>query len=510
MMAPHTPITLPPEDGDLGGLRGGRVATGRGLAGRVAALCEDARPRLGDERLQQAVHQIEANLLEPLRVAVAGRVSSGKSTLVNALLGRRIAPTDVGECTRLVTRFRFGSPERVDVVGRDGSTRTVGLSADASLNDLAVDAAQVAHIDVYLADESLQDMTVIDTPGLASASDHPDQLLSAIDDRSRAALSHAEAVLFMVAPTTRRDDVAVLMAFRELFSGIRASAVNAVGVLSKVDKLGEDEDPWPVAQRLAAHQTEALSTVVSAVVPVIGLLAETSSSTEFTEEDALDLRRLAELPGETRIRMLLSVEGFRGAELPVPPDRRERLLRLLDLYGIGVALTAIDQGKSGAAALVPVLRDASGIEPLRNLIRTTFRRQGDAIKADWALAALTRLSYAADDDGLQALRSHLEEVRLAPELHRVEEMAALHDVAAGAITLPANLRNDLERVATETAAPNRLGLAATASREELRQGAVEAATRWRSFLNDPRCTRTQARVAATMCRSFELMLTGLL
>ena len=45
-----------------------------------------------------------------------GRLSSGKSTLVNALIGRRVARTDVAECTRLVTRFRYGTADRVEVV----------------------------------------------------------------------------------------------------------------------------------------------------------------------------------------------------------------------------------------------------------------------------------------------------------------------------------------------------------------------------------------------------------
>ena len=36
---------------------------------------------------------------EPLRVAIAGKVKAGKSTLLNALVGEQVAPTDAGECT---------------------------------------------------------------------------------------------------------------------------------------------------------------------------------------------------------------------------------------------------------------------------------------------------------------------------------------------------------------------------------------------------------------------------
>jgi tRNA U34 5-carboxymethylaminomethyl modifying GTPase MnmE/TrmE len=37
-----------------------------------------------------------ARLREPLRLAIAGMVKAGKSTLLNAIIGEEIAPTDAG------------------------------------------------------------------------------------------------------------------------------------------------------------------------------------------------------------------------------------------------------------------------------------------------------------------------------------------------------------------------------------------------------------------------------
>ena len=50
---------------------------------------------------------LEQRLHEPLRLAIAGMVKAGKSTLLNAMLGEQIAPTDAGECTRVVTWYRY-------------------------------------------------------------------------------------------------------------------------------------------------------------------------------------------------------------------------------------------------------------------------------------------------------------------------------------------------------------------------------------------------------------------
>ena len=89
------------------------------LATIVAEVCDRfAGDYPGVGGLGERVAQVRDALAAPLRVAVAGRVSSGKSTLVNALLGKRVAPTSAGECTKIVTWFRDG-PERMEIFLED-------------------------------------------------------------------------------------------------------------------------------------------------------------------------------------------------------------------------------------------------------------------------------------------------------------------------------------------------------------------------------------------------------
>jgi hypothetical protein len=60
------------------------------LNARVPGLCDEVTGQVGAHTGGQ-VRQLRRRLDEPLRGAVADRLKGGKSTLVNALIGRRVA-----------------------------------------------------------------------------------------------------------------------------------------------------------------------------------------------------------------------------------------------------------------------------------------------------------------------------------------------------------------------------------------------------------------------------------
>ena len=188
------------------------------LSAAVAQLCGQLDCRVGP-RTAAGLAQVARRLAEPLRVVVAGRLSSGKSTLVNALIGRRVARTDVAECTRLVTRFCYGTVDRVEVVLRTGQRAALPFDAAGMIPaQLGVDLAQVSHLQAYLTNAVLQDLTVVDTPGLgsldAASSARAQAVLApgALDDASATAVAEAEAVLYVVTQAVRSDDAQVLAA----------------------------------------------------------------------------------------------------------------------------------------------------------------------------------------------------------------------------------------------------------------------------------------------------------
>ncbi|UQU61551.1 dynamin family protein [Couchioplanes caeruleus] len=509
------------------------------LSARMATLCDEIVARVGPEAAGQVEH-VRERLAEPLRIAIAGRLKAGKSTLVNALIGRRVAPTAAGECTRVVTRFRYGTADRVDVVCRDGERRSLPLGDDGMLPQrLGVPAARVAYLDVTLTSEKLRGLTVVDTPGLASTdtglsaraaaelgdaghqeagrretgrgepAHQPDTTApfdAAIDADSASEVAAAEAVAYVFTQAVRADDVQALEAFRSASARLASSPINALGVFGKVDTLvGGAADPWPVAGPLAEQQAALLARTVSEVIPVVGLLAETGEAGRLTAADCAALRQLSATPVDQLRVLLASVDLFRTRPSAVEPARRERLLELLDLYGIGFCLAQLAADPSlGSGELVRRLVQASGFPRLQRTLEQTLRWRADAIKAGWALARLERIAgHTGDLRDRETLRAATERLLREPAYHRLRLLEVAQRVATGAVPLPVAWERELTRLATSDDARWILRLP-HAGPGELAAAAVEAAGRWRVYAVAG-AAPAQSRVAQVAHRGFHLL-----
>ncbi len=104
----------------------------------------------------------------PPRVAIAGRLKSGKSTLVNALTQHHIAATDSVECTMAVSMYLDGAPARAEVVGLDGRVDRVSLG-QGPLDHLPRPLDEVDYVRQFVPNASLQRLSLIDTPRYGDA-----------------------------------------------------------------------------------------------------------------------------------------------------------------------------------------------------------------------------------------------------------------------------------------------------------------------------------------------------
>ncbi len=466
---------------DVGGL--GAIdapATAADLAGGsladlpyvVTRLLRDAAG-LVDDTHRQRVFQLAARLNEPLAIAVVGRTNAGKSTLVNALIGARVAPTRATECTKLITWYRYG-PHQARVLRRDGAPVPLFTDHGRLPDDVGVPAEQVDRVEVWLSHAPLRDVTVIDTPGLSGdggLAGQTEQLLAS---------GAADVLVFVLGEALRADEVAIISGFRGADADRHDFPTDALGVLSRADQYGDVDTTWSAATARAAEHARTLSTGLAGVVPVMGKIAETTESGGFDEAQAAWLRTLAEKPDEVRADALVWADGFTESGL-LPSQATQLLLDRLDMYGIRVLADTAAARDMSAAAMYERLRRISGIATLRNRLEVLFVRPAVVHKAVRALAdlqcVLATAQLSAGDR--TALLTRIETVRDHPDMHRLNELRALTALFSGRCVLPDELATANALALFEQTDPAaRLRAAPDTTRSELARLARQATKHW--------------------------------
>jgi hypothetical protein len=466
------------------------------ISERVAGLCALAADVTAGTALADEVTTITERFTGPPRVAIAGRIKAGKSTLLNALVGERLAPTDAGECTRIVTAYGEASTYQVRALLHDGAKQALtfdrrGGKLDIDLGDL--DPAAVARIDVGWPSTALRDRTLIDTPGLASLDDQTSQRTRRFFEHNGGGGGQADVVVYLLRHV-HRDDVELLTAFADA-AAHDASPVTAVAVLSRADELGGGRpDALAAATRVAArYQADPrIRRLCAAVVPVAGLLAETGQT--LTQDEYADLRVLADLPRDLLGDLLLSADLL--CDLPVEqlaPDRRRHLVDRLGMFGLRFAAGELAHGRHGdSQQLAAALIELSGLPRLTAVLDAHLGPRVAVLKARSALASLTALGRAlaqADPSASARLDAATEEV-------------AANAVELDELRLAQLLQTDV--LALELDAVDEL-LELLAGRGPRENGElVEAINRWRARAADPFAdleTSLACETAARLCES---------
>jgi hypothetical protein len=448
---------------------------------------------------------------EPLRLAIAGKVKAGKSTLLNALVGEAIAPTDAGECTKVVTWYQDGHAPAVMMYPHAGTPRPLRIARDdgALQIDMGVPAETVDRLEVTWPSASLRATTLIDTPGIASLSLD----VSARSERFLApedAPSAADAVLYLMRHLHSAD-----MRFLESFhdKGVaRAAPVNTIAVLSRADEIGVGRvDALRSARVIAARyrSDETLRGFCQTVVPVAGLLAVTGRT--MRQDEYAALVTLAALPPDRLDALLLTVDRFATADdvNDPPAATRAKLLERFGMFGLRLSTTLIRQGVGDASTLAAELVQRSGLVELREVLASQFSQRRDVLKARSALIALDLVLRREPRPAAAPLAVEVE--RILAGAHEFAELRLLSDLRGRVLKPPKEQAQEAERlIGGDGNAPNqRLGLPPDAGTDELRAAALDRLTAWRRRAESPLASRAMANASRVVVRSCEGILAGL-
>ncbi|MGZ4109233.1 MAG: dynamin family protein [Actinomycetota bacterium] len=479
-----------------------------GLLAEVEALVRDAIAGYAGTPQEPALRELSVRLGEPLRVAIAGRVKAGKSTLLNALVGQELAPTDAGESTRIVTWYRNGVTYRGTLFPEDGDPVEVPFVKDEE-GVVRVDLhgyrpEDVSKLEIEWPSRRLVQMTLIDTPGIASLSTAGQRTMAFLAPGEEGA-SVADAILYLMRHV-HRTDVRFLEAFHEEDLA-EASPVNAVGVLSRADEIGVARlDALDTANRIAArYRTEpVLRRLCQTVLPVSALVAEAGAT--LTQDEFGLIARIAARPEPEVDDMLLSVDRFVEPAIAsdVDPEARRRLLHRMGLFGIRFSISSIRSKEvQSAPDLASRLVDVSGLEHLRSFLATQLTARRDALKARSALLGVRAALRAQTVPASDALARATERIDAgAHEFAEIRLMVALRSGETG-------LRDDEADAAERLLVPDgaeiaqRVGLSEDASPDAVKTALLESLSRWQQRAENPMSGPNVVEAARILVRSTE-------
>ncbi len=180
------------------------------------------------ERLLALLDRLEA---ARLRVLVVGEAKRGKSTLINALLGRDVLPSGVTPLTAVATTVRHGDDSRIEVAFLDGHVEKLPLTA---LADFVTEVRNprnkrmVGGVAVYLDAPVLAGgVELVDTPGTGSVFQWDTQA-------AHEALQTMDAAVLVLTA-----DPPVSASERDLLGRVAELSVTTFAVLNKADHLDE-------------------------------------------------------------------------------------------------------------------------------------------------------------------------------------------------------------------------------------------------------------------------------
>ena len=185
-------------------------------------------------------------------IAVLGKAKRGKSTLLNAILGRHddlVAPIDKLPASSAITRLLWADHDAATVFFRDGKSSPIGFERIREYvteesnpeNRKGVDVVEVTGPFPGLD----RDLVLVDTPGAASIHEHHDAILHAF-------IPQADAVIFLVTARMPLDQDEL-----DLLKSVKAADIRKVFfAVNRADESNEQD-----IEAAISHNRKLLSEV---------------------------------------------------------------------------------------------------------------------------------------------------------------------------------------------------------------------------------------------------------
>lgn len=134
---------------------------------------------------------------DKIEVVFVGKLSTGKTTIINALLGKDLLPTGIGTITKSITTILKSDENKLEVIYDNGVSEFYSLSDVEVVNQ----KPHLKALNVHLVDFPFSSIVFIDTPGF-------DELKQDLENLTLSRIPTADAVIFVLDITkglTKKD-----------------------------------------------------------------------------------------------------------------------------------------------------------------------------------------------------------------------------------------------------------------------------------------------------------------
>jgi hypothetical protein len=342
-------------------------------------------PELRDH--ESSLREIATSVVSPFTLAVFGRMKTGKSSIINALVGRQLAITGVEEATATLNWISYGTNQQSEsaiVHWKDGRVEPIPFSRISEWAgkdpDVLKRVRETEYLQMFAEAEKLRNINIVDTPGTGSVADEHEEIAKQFLSPRAAEESEdegrkADALLYVFPPVARASDEDSLGTYRQTrMPG--SDPYNSIGVLHKWDGM-EAENIEAEAEAKATRVAATLSDMVCEVIPVSAPLALAARHAPDSFLDALLELTCQESARDDLFRALKKDNRWDQDEgrkrirdsYPMPWVSFVRLVRLL----IDRSCQTSDQSRL-------VCLDASGFERLEKALDERFFRRAALIK----------------------------------------------------------------------------------------------------------------------------------
>lgn len=379
---------------------------------------------------------LERELDNPCVLAVGGRVKEGKSSLINALLGKDLAVVMETEATATVNMFRKRRADdgehSLKVLYKDGSTEFKDLSFMDSLQGKSKEvlerAKKIKWVEYILDDIISHNITLVDTPGTDAITEenvHENTTRDYLIRKERSQTnteettywtSHADAVIYMLGATANSSNASFINDFKEMTGG-KAVLSNSIGIMGKIDQnLGIVDNRDSLADDIKQNLKD-----ISIIIPISTYMWKVVNNSSFSRDikgltsllqtidnvDLLnyllkDIKRFLIDNNELCEILLKRNCSVKGIEL-LPLEYRQSLCDKYEWTILTVIIHVILKYNYSSDDVIKELYDIAGINKLNIVLKEQFFSRAESIKCSSILSRVSEIMFEIKNGKLDVL-----------------------------------------------------------------------------------------------------------